>query len=108
MTDKLKINKFPILHSGFEGNGLKKIEKKSILTSLNFSAYFKHQPIFVSFAVIIFIQVVGTWIITAAYVYIPGFFKNLNENEIPLVYYGINCLSSLLTTIQFWGIYLTR
>jgi hypothetical protein len=100
-----------------------KFSKKSILGSwwtvpasnkyflfwlISVSAYFKRQPIFVSFAVTIFIQVIGTWLITFAYRYISGFFTNLSGEEMSLVYYGINCLLSLLTTIQFWGIYLTR
>jgi hypothetical protein len=75
---------------------------------LNVSEYFKRQPIFISFAVTIFIQVIGTWLISAAYSYIPQMFKNLLDGQMTLVYSGINCLSSLLTTIQFWGIYLTR
>ena len=73
-----------------------------------FPEYFAKHPIFKSFAIILAIQVLGQWAIMLAYGKIPKLFNGLSENQIPLVYFGINCFSSLVTTAEFAGIYYTR
>jgi hypothetical protein len=59
-------------------------------------------------AVIVSVQVIGMFTISYAYRYIPRLFAGLTENQIPLVYYGINCFSSLTITAEFVALYFTR
>jgi len=69
----------------------------------------KKEPLFKSIAIIVAVQVCGWFMVKNAYKFIPAiFFNNATENDLPLLYYAINCFSSITVTAEFFAIYITR